>query len=62
MQFQFLLDVRNAENRMFRNSRGRIESLQRERDAALQQILTREQYIGWVAIENEIIQQVPVRA
>jgi len=61
MQFQFLLNVRNAENRTFSNSRRRIERLQRERDTALQQILTREQYIKWNAIENNIIQNIPVR-
>ena len=61
MQFQFLLDVRRAENRTFR-SRRNIERLQRERDAALQQILTREQYIRWNAVENNIIQNIPVRA
>ena len=60
MQFQFLLDVRRAENRTFR-SRRNIERLQRERDAALQQILTREQYIRWNAVENNIIQNIPVR-
>ena len=60
MQFQFLLNVRRAENRTFR-SRRNIERLQRERDAALQQILTREQYIRWNAVENNIIQNIPVR-
>ena len=61
MQFQFLLNVRNAENCTFCNTRRRIERLQRERDAALQQILTREQYIRWNAIENNIVQNIPVR-
>ena len=61
MQFQFLLDVRNAENRIFRNSRRRIERLKSERDAALQQILTRSQYVQWNAVENNIIQNIPVR-
>ena len=61
MQFQFLLDVRNAENRTFR-SRRNIERLQRERDTVLQQILTHEQYIRWNAVENNIIQNIPVRA
>ena len=60
MQLQFLLDVRRAENRTFGSSR-RIERLQRERDAALQQILTRSQYVQWNAVENDIIQNVPVR-
>ena len=61
VQFQFLLDVRNAENCTFCNSRRRIERLKQQRDAALQQILTREQYIKWNAVENDIIQDIPVR-
>ena len=61
MQLQFLLDVRRAENRTFGSSRRRIERLQRERDVALQQILTREQYIRWDAVENDRIQNIPVR-
>ena len=60
MQFQFLLDVRRAENRTFGSGR-RIERLKSERDAALQQILTRSQYVQWNAVENNIIQDVPVR-
>ena len=60
MQFQFLLDVRRAENRTFRTRR-RIERLQRERNAALQEILTPEQYIRWNAIENSLIRNMPLR-
>jgi uncharacterized Fe-S radical SAM superfamily protein PflX len=61
LEFQFLLDVRKAEKCCLCNTRKRIERLQIRRDAALQQILTRAQYIRWDAAENDRIQNIPVR-
>ncbi|MDR0333803.1 MAG: hypothetical protein LBI15_10105 [Dysgonamonadaceae bacterium] len=61
LEFQFLLDVRKAEKCRLCNTRKRIERLQIKRDAALQQILTRVQYIRWDAAENDRVQNIPVR-
>jgi hypothetical protein len=61
LESRFLLDVRQAENLRPRNSRRRIERLQTERNAALQQILTRAQFIKYDAVENNRIEDIPVR-
>lgn len=61
LEFNFLLDVQKAENCCLCNKKKRIEKLQKKRDADLQQILTREQYIKYDAVENERIQDIPVQ-
>jgi uncharacterized Fe-S radical SAM superfamily protein PflX len=61
LEFQFLLDVRKAEKCCLCNTRKRIERLQIKRDATLQQVLTRAQYVKWDAAENDRVQNIPVR-
>ena len=61
LELNFLLDVQKAENCCLCNKKKRIEKLQKKRDADLQQILTREQYIKYDAVENERIQDIPVQ-
>lgn len=61
LELNFLLDVQKAENRCVCNKKKRIEKLQKKRDVDLQQILTREQYIKYDAVENERIQDIPVQ-
>ena len=60
LEFQFLLDVRKAENCCLCNKRKRIEKLQKNRDKDLQNILSREQYIKYDAVENDRIKNIPV--
>jgi hypothetical protein len=61
LEFQFLLDIRKAEKCCLCNTGKRIKKLQIKRDAALQQVLTRAQYIRYDAAENDRVQNIPVR-
>lgn len=61
LEFNFLLDVQKAENCCLCNKKKRVEKLQKKRDAELQQILTREQYIKYDAVEGERIKDIPVQ-
>lgn len=61
-ELSFLLEVNKAEHCFLCNKAKRIEKLKRERDAALQQILTREQYIKYDAIPvNRINTKIPIQ-
>lgn len=60
MELVFLLDVNKAEHCFLCNKQKRIEKLKQKRDAELQNILERDQYIKYDAIENERIKKVPL--
>lgn len=60
VELDFLLDVNKAERCFLCNKKKRIEKLKRKRDTNLQQILTRDQYIKYDAIENERIEKHPL--
>lgn len=62
LEFAFLLDVQKAENCCLCNKKKRIEKLQKKRDAELQQILTRDEYIKYDAVENKKIKKHPLWA
>ena len=62
LEFNFLLDVQKAENCCLCNKKKRIEKLQQKRDQGLQQILTRDEYIKYDAVENERIKKHPLWA
>ena len=59
LELNFLHDVNAAENFFLCNTKKRIKKLNRERDKRLQQILTREQYIKYNAIDNNLLQKDP---
>ena len=62
LEFIFLLDVQKAENCCLCNRKKRIERLRKKRDAELQKILSREEYIRYDAVENERIRKYPLWA
>ncbi|MDO5663965.1 MAG: hypothetical protein Q4G63_01755 [Bacteroidia bacterium] len=59
VEFKFLIDVQKAENCCLCNTKKRVEKLKQNRDAELQKILTREQYIKYDAVENGRIKRHP---
>ena len=62
LELNFLLDVNDAENCFWCRTRKRIEKLNKRRDKDLQIILTREQYIKYNAIDNNLIKEdIPVQ-
>ncbi|RNC66484.1 hypothetical protein [Proteiniphilum sp. X52] len=60
MELNFLLEVNKAENCFLCNKRKRIKKLKQKRDAELQKILERDQYVKYDAIENERIRKRPL--
>ena len=59
LELNFLHDVNAAENCFWCRTKKRINKLSRERDKGLQRILTREQYIKYHAIDNNLLQKDP---
>lgn len=55
LEFAYLLDVQKVENCLFCNKKKRINTLQKNRDEKLQEILDRDQYIKYISIENNLI-------
>src|SRR5690554_586636 len=55
LEFAHLLDVQKVENCLFCNKKKRINTLQKNRDEKLQEILDRDQYIKYISIENNLI-------
>lgn len=55
VELKFLLDVNDAENCWLCKTKKRVGKLNKKRHENLQQILTREQYIKYDAIDNERI-------
>lgn len=62
MELDFLLEVNKAEHCFLCNKQKRIEKLKQKRDAELQTILERDQYIKYDAIENERMKKHPLWA
>lgn len=62
LEFKFLLDVQKAENCCLCNKKKRVEKLQKKRDAELQQILSRDEYIKYDAVDNKKIKKHPLWA
>lgn len=62
LELNFLQDVNAAENCFWCRSKKRIEKLNKRRDGDLQNILTREQYIKYNAIDNNLIKEdIPIQ-
>jgi hypothetical protein len=59
LEVNYLLDVNAAENCFWCRTKKRIKKLNKQRDNDLQLILTREQYIKYNAIDNDLIQKNP---
>ena len=59
LELNFLLEVNAAENCFWCRTKKRIKKLNKQRDNDLQLILTREQYIKYNAIDNNLIQKNP---
>ena len=62
IELNFLFEVNKAENYVLCNKQRRIEKLKQKRDAELQKILERDQYIKYDAIENERVKKYPLWA
>lgn len=62
MELKFLQEVNKTDHCFLCNKKKRIEKLKRKRDADLQKILERDQYIKYEAIENERIKKHPLRS
>lgn len=60
IQLEFLKEVRKAENCLLCNKKKRMRKLVLNRDAELQKVLSREQYIKYDAIENGRIKKSPL--
>lgn len=61
LEFKFLLDVRKAEDCCLCNKKKRIGKLKQKRDAELQKILSRNDYIKYEGGNVEKIKDYPVR-
>ena len=59
IELNYYLKVNSAEKCFWCSSKKRIEKLKRKREVDLQQILTREQYIKYDAIDNDRILEKP---
>lgn len=59
MEFRYLQNVRKAENCWLCNKKKRIAKLKQQRDADLQKILPRDQYIKYDAIDNDRLKKLP---
>jgi len=59
---EFLFDVNKVEHCFLCNKRKRIEKLKEKRVAQLQEVLDRDQYIKYDAIDNKRIKMVPLRS
>lgn len=55
LEYEYLVAVQKAENCFLCNKKKRIEKLQSYRDTSLQKILSREQYVKYEAIENDLL-------
>lgn len=55
MELHFLLEVNKAERCFLCNKKKRIEKLIQKRDAKLQKILERDQYIKYQSLENNLL-------
>lgn len=59
-EFDYLINVRKAENCFLCSKKKRINKLKQARDKQLQEILERDEYIKYSAIENNLIKNIPV--
>lgn len=59
MELDYLLDIQKAENCKCCNTKKRVEKLKKNRDAKLQQILTREQYVKYDMLMDDRIKDIP---
>lgn len=59
LEITFLQDVNKAENCILCRKKRRIKKLKNQRDKDLQFILTREQYIKYNVIDNDLIIEDP---
>lgn len=55
LEFTFLLDVRKAENCCLCNRKRKVERLKTAREEGLQKILSRDEYMKYQSIENELL-------
>lgn len=57
LELNFLLDVQKAETCFLCNSKRRIEKLKVRRDEELQRILSRDEFIKYQSIENNLLNE-----
>lgn len=57
VELKYLLDVQKAETCFLCNTSKRIKKLQSAREDKLQEILTRDQYIKYHSIENNLLNE-----
>ena len=57
LELNYLLDVQKAETGFLCNSKKKIEKLKNKRDEDLQRVLSRDEYIKYLSIENNLINE-----
>lgn len=57
LELNYLLDVQKAETCFLCNSKKKIEKLKNKRDEDLQRVLSRDEYIKYLSIENNLINE-----
>jgi len=57
LELNFLLDIQKAETCFLCNSKKKIEKLKNKRDEDLQHVLSRDEYIKYLSIENNLINE-----
>lgn len=60
LELNYLLDVQKAENCKCCNSKKKVAKLTEHKDKELQEILTREQYLKYDALERDKIKKYPL--
>ena len=59
LELNYLLDVNKSEHNFWCRTKKRVKKLNKKREENLKLILTREQYIKYNAIDNDLIQKEP---
>lgn len=57
LELNYLLDIQKAETCFLCNSKKKIEKLKNKRDEDLQRVLSRDEYIKYLSIENNLINE-----
>ena len=57
LELNYLLDVQKAETCFLCNSKKKIEKLKNKRDEDFQRVLSRDEYIKYLSIENNLINE-----
>ncbi len=62
LEYTHLVKMQKADNCYFCNKNLKMEKLKKQREIDLQKYLSRDEYIKYHAIENDLIKKTPARA